>query len=190
MPIAVGLGALAAVLAILAMVVVITSYNTVVALDRRADRAWANVDVALRQRWDELPNLVAAVRGQLGFERTVLAEVTRLRAAYSPSAPLPQQAATSLATSVALRSLFAVVERYPDLHANENVIALQHEIERLETVIAHRRELFNEQVYQYNATIGQVPAVFLAGLFGWRQRELFDVDASQRLRPDVSVLSA
>jgi LemA protein len=188
MPIAVGFAAFALVTAVLVVFVVITSYNTVVALDRRADRAWANVDVALKQRWDELPNLVAAVRGQLGFERTVLDEVTRLRAAYSPAAPLPEQAATSLATTVAVRSLFSVVERYPELHSNENVMALQLEIERLETVIAHRRELFNEQVYQYNATIAQLPAVLLAGIFGWRQRELFEIGAAERGRPEVGIL--
>jgi LemA protein len=190
MPIAVGVASLALMLAVLVVFVVVTSYNTVVALDRRADRAWANVDVALKQRWDELPNLVAAVRGQLGFERTVLDDVTRLRAAYSPAAPLPEQATTSLATSLALRSFFAVVERYPDLHSNENVTSLQHEIERLETVIAHRRELFNEQVYQYNARIGQVPAVFLAGFFDWQQRELFEVGSIERARPEITSLPA
>ncbi len=188
MPIAVGLAAFALLVAVLVVFVVITTYNTVVALDRRADRAWANVDVALKQRWDEVPNLIAAIRGQIGFERTVLDAVTRLRAAYSPAAPLPEPAATSLATTVALRSLFSVVERYPELHSNENVIALQHEIERLETVIAHPRELFNEQIYQYNATISQVPAVFLAGIFGWEQRELFEIGATERIRPEVGIL--
>jgi LemA protein len=187
MPIAVGLAVFALILAVLAVFILITTYNTVVALDRRADRAWANVDVALKQRWDELPNLVAAVRGQLGYERTVLDEVTRLRAAYSPAAPLPEQAATSLATTVALRSLFAVVERYPTLHSNENVMALQHEIERLETVIAHRRELFNEQVYQYNVTTTQLPAVLLAGLFGWHPRQLFEAESEERARPPASI---
>jgi len=87
-----------------------------------------------------------------------------------------------------LRSLFVVVERYPELHSNENVMALQHEIERLETVIAHRRELFNEQVYQYNATIGQVPAVFLAGISGWQRRELFEIETIERVRPEVGIL--
>ena len=187
MPLGVGLAVVGLISFVLVTFVVITSYNTVVALDRRADRAWANVDVALKQRWDELPNLVAAVSGQLGFERTVLAEVTRLRAAYSPTAPLPEQAATSLATSLALRSLFSVVERYPELHSSENVMALQAEIERLEVVIAHRRELFNQQVYQYNATIQQVPAVFLAGAFAWQPRELFEIDAVERVRPEVGI---
>jgi LemA protein len=188
MPLGVGLVAAGVLGACLLVVIGLTSYNTVVALQRRADRAWANVDVALKQRHDELPNLVAAVRGQLGFERTVLDEVTRLRAAYAPTAPLREQAATSEATSQAVRSLFAVVERYPDLHSNENVLSLQHEIERLETVIAHRRELFNEQVYQYNATIGQLPSVLFASVFGWRPRELFEAGDGDRVRPEVGIL--
>ena len=168
MPFGVALAVAVVLVAVLGTVVLVTIYNQVVAMQRRADRAWANVDVALKQRHDELPNLVDAVRGQLGFERTVLDEVTRLRAAYSPTAPLPEQAATADQTSQALRSLFAVFERYPNLHSQENVAALQSEIERLETLIARRRELFNQQVYEYNATIAQLPAVLLAGLFGWR----------------------
>ncbi len=187
MPVEVALLVIVALLAVLAGVVLVTIYNTVVAMQRRADRAWANVDVALKQRHDELPNLVNAVRGQLGFERTVLDEVTRLRSAYSPSAPLPDQAATADETSRALRSLFAVVERYPNLHSQENVAALQAEIERLETLIARRRELFNEQVYEYNATIAQLPAVLLARLFGWRPRTLFNAAEPERVRPELGI---
>jgi LemA protein len=176
------------IVATLVVALVITTWNTVVALRKRSERAWANVDVALKQRHDELPAVVAAVRGQLGFEQQVLEEVTRLRAAYQPQAPLPDQAATSDATSRALRSLFAVVERYPDLRSNQNVMALQEEIERLETLIARRRELYNEQVYQHNVTITQVPAVFLAGIFGWRPLPSFAAEAPERARPEVGIL--
>ncbi len=168
-------------------VLVVTVFNTVVALQRRADRALANVEVALKQRYDELPNLVEAVRGEMAFERTVLDDVARLRSAWTPSAPLPDQARTSDETTAALRSLFAVVERYPELHSQENVLALQDEIERLETLIARRRELFNQQVYLYNATIQQLPAVMLAGLFGWRPRELFQATPPEQSRPQVSL---
>jgi LemA protein len=190
LPLVAGLAAALVLALTLVAVVAFTTYNTVVALQRRADRAWANVDVALEQRHDELPNVVAAVRGQLGFERTVLDEVTRLRASYSPTAPLPKQAATSDATSSALRSLFAVVEHYPELHSDQNVMALQGEIERLETLIAHRRELFNQQVYQYNATIQQFPGALFARLFDWRPRELFEVTPADRARPDVGIAPA
>lgn len=182
-------GSVALVLAVaLVLVLGITTYNTVVALRRRVERAWANVDVALNQRHDELPNLVAAVRGQLGFEQHVLEEVAQLRAAYSPTAPLREQAAIASATSTAVRSLFTVVEAYPELHSQQNVLALQEEIERLETVIAQRRELFNEQVYRHNATIGQLPAVLLAGVFGWRPLPSFDADPAARGHPGASLL--
>ena len=155
---------------------VVATYNDVVALLRRIDKAWANIEVALQQRHDQLPALVDAVRGVMTFERDVLAAVTTARAAWSPGAPVGEQAAASAATSRAVRSLLATVERYPDLKSAGNVLALQSEIERLEGVIADRRELYNDQVYRYNTRIAQVPGVLLAGVFGWRPRAFFDAE--------------
>ena len=88
---------------------------------------------------------------------------------------------TSEATSAAVRSLFAVVERYPDIKAQANVQDLQDEIERLEAMIADRRELYNDQVYRYNTRITQVPGVLLAPVFGWRPREFFAADPADAL---------
>jgi LemA protein len=158
----------------IALFVVVASYNDVVALQRRIDKAWANIAVALQQRHDQLPALVDAVRGLMTFERDVLTEVTAARAAFAPKAPIPDQAAVSAATSQAVRSLFATVERYPDIKSAGNVLALQAEIERLESIIADRRELYNDQVYRYNTRIGQVPGVVLAHFFGWTARVFFD----------------
>ncbi len=180
--------ALAVVLAaIVALVVTLTTYNAVIAMQRRVDKAWANVDVALKQRHDELPNLIAAVRGGMSFEQTVLEDLTTARAAYAPEAPPSRQAATSDATSAAVRSLFAVVERYPQLRAHENVMALQQEVERLEGLIATRRELYNDSVYLYNATIRQLPAVLLAGVLGWGPREFFRAEGPDRSPVAVSI---
>src|SRR6185436_2854892 len=92
--------------------VVVATYNDVVALQRRIDKAWANIEVALQQRHDQLPALVDAVRGLMTFERDVLTRVTAARAAWSPEAPIPAQAATAAETTRAVRSLFATVERY------------------------------------------------------------------------------
>jgi len=156
------------------------TYNEVVALNQRIDKAWANIDVALKQRFDELPNLVAAVRGVMGFEQEVLTRVTVLRNAYSSEAPVAEQATTSAATSQAIRQLFATVENYPALKSAANVLSLQAEIQRLEDVIADRRELYNDSVTRYNIRIRQLPAVLLAGLFGWRPRAFFAVDDDQR----------
>jgi LemA protein len=163
------------VIAIVVFVVVAT-YNDVVALQRRIDKAWANIEVSLQQRHDQLPALVDAVRGLMTFERNVLTEVTAARAAFSPSAPIPDQAATAAATTRAVRTLFATVERYPEIKSAGNVLSLQHEIERLESMIADRRELYNDQVYRYNTRIGQLPGVLLAGLFGWSTRVFFDAE--------------
>ena len=167
--------------------VALASYNAIVALRQRIDKAWANIDVVLKQRHDQLPNLVSAVRGLMAFERDVLTEVTRARAAYSPSAPIPDQAVTSDATSSAVRSLFAVVERYPDLKSQGNVQDLQDQIERLEAMIADRRELYNDQVYRYNTAIVQLPGVVLASIFGWKTRQFFAADAADAARPDTGL---
>jgi LemA protein len=175
------------VLAAVVGYIVLASYNAVVALRLRIDKAWANIGVVLKQRHDQLPNLVAAVRGLMAYERDVLTRVTEARAAYTPTAPIRDQAATSEATTAAVRSLFAVVERYPDIKAASNVQDLQDEIERLEGMIADRRELYNDQVYRYNTRIGQVPGVLLAPLFGWRPREFFAVDPADAIRPDADL---
>lgn len=176
-----------ALLAAIVAFLVLATYNAVVALRLRIDKAWANIDVVLKQRYDQLPNLVEAVRGVMAWEQDVLTEVTRARAAYSPAAPIPDQAATSEATTSAVRSLFAVVERYPEVRSATNVLALQEEIERLEGLIADRRELYNDQVYRHNTRIAQVPAVFLAWLFGWRARPFFEASADDRVRPATEI---
>lgn len=170
--------------------VVLTSYNAVVALRQRIDKAWSNIGVVLRQRHDQLPNLVSAVRGLMTYERDVLTRVTEARAAYTPDAPIPDQAQTSEATTAAVRSLFAVVERYPDIKSAANVADLQGEIERLESMIADRRELYNDQVYRYNTRISQVPGAILAPIFGWKQREFFAADPADAIRPETDLRSA
>ena len=101
--------------------------------------------------------------------------------------PIPRQAATSEATSAAVRSLFAVVENYPELRSAENVRALQEEISRLEDVIADRRELYNDQVFRYNTRIGQVPAKIVARPFGWTPAPFFTADDDERSRPAVGL---
>jgi len=170
--------------------IVLSSYNAVVALRQRIDKAWSNIGVVLRQRHDQLPNLVSAVRGLMTYERDVLTRVTEARAAYAPDAPIPDQAETSEATTAAVRSLFAVVERYPDIKSAANVADLQDEIERLESMIADRRELYNDQVYRYNTRISQVPGAILAPIFGWKPREFFAADPADAIRPETDLRSA
>ena len=182
----------AAMFAILVLVVTIvvflvTTYNAVVAMGQRIDKAWANIDVILKQRHDELPRLVEAVRGLMGFERDVLEEVTALRAGYRPDDPIDRQGAVAAATTTGVKHLLAVVEAYPDIKSHQNVLALQLEIARLEDMLADRRELYNDMVYRFNARIRTLPAVLIASLFGWRPRPFFQTDELERERPDASL---
>ncbi len=173
--------------ALVSLFLLVTTYNAVVALRTRIDKAWGNVEVALKQRYDQLAQLVAAVRDVMAFEQAVLGEVARQRARYAPQAPIAEQGAVSAATSQAVRSLLAVVENYPQVRSQENVLRLQGEIERLEQQIADRRELYNDQVYRYNATIAQVPAVVLARLLGGLPRAFLDAEPAADQRPSVEL---
>ena len=170
--------------------VVLTTYNAVVALRNRLHKAWANIDVALKQRHDMLPSLVDAVRGIMAFEQDVFEEIARARAAYVSTDPIPRQAQVSEATTSAVRSLFAVVEAYPELKSAGNVQVLQEQIARLEDIIADRRELYNDQVFRYNTRIAQVPTTLFAGVFGWAPEPFFAADEAERARPEVDVRPA
>jgi LemA protein len=174
------------VVGVLAFVAIVT-FNGVVAMRNRIDKAWGNIEVVLRQRHDQLPALVDAVRDLMAFEQEVLEEVTRQRSRYVPDAPVPEQGAVAAATTAAVRSLFAVVESYPQVRSQDNVLRLQGEIERLESQIADRRELYNDQVYRYNTAIGQVPAVVLAAALGWQARPFFEAGVAADQPPDVSL---
>ena len=175
------------VLAVTIVVFLVSTYNAVVALGQRIDKAWANIDVLLKQRHDELPRLVEAVRGLMGFERDVLEEVTELRAGYRPDDPIDRQGAVAAATTLGVKHLLAVVEAYPDIKSHGNVMALQAEVKRLEDMLADRRELYNDMVYRFNTRVRTMPAVLIAGIFGWRQRPFFTAEAAERATPDVAL---
>ena len=187
-PVSVAVAFSVALALFLAFFLAVTTFNLVVALRQRADKAWANIEVVLQQRHDQLPNLVNAVKGLMGFEQAVLEEVTRQRARWSPDDPPPAQAAASDGTSAAVRTLLATVEAYPDITSQESVLELQAQIARLEEMIADRRELYNDSVYRYNTTIRQVPGLLLAPILGWRQRQFFEARPEDREKPDVSLL--
>jgi len=186
-PVALAVAFAVALAIILALFLVVVSYNGVVALRQRAEKAWANIEVTLKQRHDMLPNLVNAVHDVMEFEQAVLEEVTRQRSRWSPEDAPPTQAAASDGTSAAVRTLLATVEAYPDLKSQGNVLELQGEIERLESMIADRRELYNDSVYRYNTAISQVPGAFFTPVFGWHAREFFEATPAERERPDVSL---
>jgi len=165
-------------------------YNELVRLRIENDRAFANIDVLLKQRHDEIPNLVSCVKGYMDHERQTLEAVALARTASIGAASITQKAQADLRLTGALHSLFAVAERYPGLKANQNFIALQKRISELEERIADRREFFNDDVATYNTRIAQLPEVFLARQMKLRPRQLFQVSDQERQQVQLKLARA
>jgi len=161
-------------------------YNGLVRLRNENDRAWANIEVLLKQRHDEIPNLVETVKGYTQHEQQTLLAVTQARAASMNAASISQKALADLKVASALRGLFAVAENYPQLKANENFLKLQTRISELEERIADRREFFNDDVNTYNTRIGQIPDVFVASFLNLKPRSMFQVSDEDRRQVEVS----
>lgn len=169
--------------------IVVLIYNGLVQKRMRVDEAWAQIEVQLKRRHDLIPNLVEAVRGYMGFEQDVLTRVTEARAnaiAAGARGPREQANAENLLTG-ALRSLFAVVENYPQLKANENVLALQEQLTTTENQISFARQHYNASVMDYNTAIAVFPNVLLAGAFGFTRRDFFDAEPEAEQVPAVDL---
>jgi LemA protein len=165
-------------------------YNELIRLRNENDRAFANIDVVLKQRHDEIPNLVSCVKGYMDHERQTLEAVAVARTASIGAASIPQKAQADLRLTGALHALFAVAERYPDLKANRNFLGLQKRISELEERIADRREFFNDDVANYNTRIAQFPEVFLARQMRLRPRQLFQVSELDRQQVELKLARA
>jgi LemA protein len=162
------------------LVYAVILYNGLVRLRNENDSAWVNIDVLLKQRHDEIPNLVETVKGYMQHEQQTLLALTQARAASMNAASINQKAVADLKMTNALRGLFAVAENYPQLKANENFLKLQNRISELEERIADRRKLFNDDVNTYNTRIGQIPDVLVASFMGLKPRSMFKVSDEDR----------
>jgi LemA protein len=159
----------------------VVSYNRFVSQRQLIKDAWANIDTELRRRYDLIPNLVETVRGYASHERTVFENVTRARAAAASATGSPAaQAAAEGPLVAALRQLFAVVENYPDLKANENFLALQQELANTEDRLQTSRRFYNANVRDYNQRVKQFPSVIIASAFNFEEEEFFEVEDSLR----------
>jgi LemA protein len=163
----------------------ITIYNSLIRLKNDIDKAWANIDVLLKQRHDELPKLIETCKGYMQYEQKTFQLITEARTAYMRAGSVGEKAQADNMISGALKSLFAVSENYPDLKANNNFMQLQKRISELEEKIADRREFFNDDVNTYNIRIQQFPDVFIAGMIHLQHRDLFKV--TEEDRQDVEV---
>jgi LemA protein len=158
------------------------SYNRFVSQRQLVRNAFANIDTELRRRYDLIPNLVETVKGYASHEREVLEEVTRARAAAaatSGQSPAAQAAAEGPFVA-ALRQLFAVVENYPQLKANENFLALQSELANTEDRIQASRRFYNANVAEFNRRVQAFPSNIVARSFGFQVAEFFEVPEGER----------
>lgn len=179
------------VLVIVALVVVfISAYNGLVRLRNHVKNAWAQIDVQLKRRWDLIPNLVETVKDYLSYEKETLENVTKARnvamSASGQGAGAASRAEAGLTS--ALQGLYVVMENYPDLKANTNVLSLQEELTGTENKISFARQFYNDCVMRYNTKLETIPTNIIGGMFNFRKEDFFElVDQEQRAVPKVSL---
>jgi LemA protein len=177
-------------IAVLAVVIIyfVMIYNQLVQIKHNVSKAWANIDVLLRQRHDELPKLVETCKQYMKFEQDTLTRVMQARNQVSDAREQHDVAALGAAEGVlrgAVGRLFAVAEAYPDLKSNENFLHLQARISSIENAIADRREFYNESVNVNNVRIEQFPDSIVAAMLSFRSFELLKFSSEEK--SDVSV---
>jgi LemA protein len=174
------IGILILIIIILLVIAFIAIYNRLVVKRARVDNGWAQIDVQLKRRYDLIPNLVETVKGYATHEKEVLTKVTEMRSrAMGATSPKDVAEANNMLTDT-LKSLFAVVENYPQLKANENFLKLQEELTATENKIAFARQFYNDVVMDFNATIQKFPQTIVAALFNFKNREFFEAPAEER----------
>jgi LemA protein len=156
------------------------TYNGLVTLRVRVDEAWSDINVQLKRRLDLIPNLVETVKGYAKHEKGVFEAVTEARSAVMKAKGVKETAAAENQFEGALKSLFAVAESYPDLKASQNFVELQQELVDTEDKIQASRRFYNGGVRDINTKIQTFPSNVVAAMFGFKNREFFDVDESER----------
>lgn len=164
-------------------------YNRLISLKNEVQNAWKQIDVQLKRRHDLIPNLVTVVRGYMEFERDTLERVISARAkAVSATSPHEKAVAENILTQ-ALGRLFAVMENYPNLKSNENVMHLQEELTTTEDRISFARQLYNDLVANYRTRLEVFPDNIIASLFRFEKAEYYSAEESDRAVPvaDISI---
>jgi LemA protein len=167
------------------LIIFIAIYNGLVRLRNQVKNAWAQIDVQLKRRHDLIPNLVETAKGYMKYERETLEAVTKARniAVQASSAGAGERAKVEGELSSALSRLLAVVERYPDLKANQNFLALQEELTSTENKIAFSRQFYNDSVLRYNNQTQMFPSNVVASMTGFKAGEFFEVTVAAEKEP-------
>ncbi len=180
---------LIAVVVVLVLIIlwVIGVYNALVALRNRVRNAWSQIDVQLKRRYDLIPNLVEAVKDYMEYEQETLQRVIAARNQAIDAEGVKAQGEAENMLTGALRQLFALVENYPDLKANQNVMSLQEELTSTENKISFSRQHYNDMVMTFNTRIEQFPANIVAGTFNFGHEDFFEIGEAEREAPKVDL---
>ena len=165
---------------ILLIVYIFVLYNSFVSLNNKVKEAFATMDVYLKKRWDLIPNLVETVKGYANHEQETFSEVTKLRNSNYESMSNEEKIITNEKMNTKIDRIMALKEAYPELKANENFKELSKDLSKIEEDIANSRKYYNGTVRTYNDKIEMVPSNIVAGIFGFKTRTMFEVDAAER----------
>ena len=162
-------------------------YNALVALKENIKKAWANIDVILKQRYDEIPQLIQICEQYASYEQGTIDKIMKAREQMVKGRSVEEKADGSSALTASLGSLMAIAEGYPELKANENFLQIQTRLSDLEERLADRREFYNESANNYNIRIQQIPDVFFARMLAYQRESLFEVTEQEKSLPSLKM---
>ncbi|MDA2936160.1 LemA family protein [Patescibacteria group bacterium AH-259-L05] len=171
------------VVAVVAVLWLIATYNSFIRRINRAKEAWSDIDVQLKRRYNLIPNLISTVKGYAQHEREVLERVTEARTKAMNAQSIEEHGRSENMLAGALKSLFAVSENYPQLKANENFLELQRELSDTENKIQAARRFYNTNVRDLNTKVDSFPANIIARSFKFKKRKFFELEEEAAKRP-------
>ena len=171
----------------LVVIWIVFSYNSLVSLVNRTKEAWADIEVQLKRRYDLIPNLVNSVKGYATHESGAFEKVTQARAAAMGAKTIGEHSKSEAMLGAAVTGLFGIAEAYPDLKANVNFLELQRELSDTENKIQAARRFYNTNVRDLNTGLQQFPGNVIAGMFGFKAMEFFDIPDDHAAQNPVEV---
>lgn len=162
-------------------------YNGLIFLRTQLERAWSNIDVVLKQRYDEIPQLIQVIEQYATYESSVIKQIVEARTRYGSARSVEEKIEASQGLSLALGGIMALGEAYPDLKSNQNFTHLQKRVSELENTISDRRESYNDAVANFNTRIEQFPDLFAAQLLNYKRQKHFEASEQERTIPSLKM---
>ena len=174
------------VIVVVLIIALIGMYNGLVQAKVKVENAWSQIDVQLQRRFDLIPNFVETVKGYMNHERETFEKIAALRTSWANTQSVSEKADLDNQLSTALKTIMAVSENYPELKANQNFSDLSEELRNTENKISFSRQFYNDTVTMYNTKLQVFPSNIIAGMFNFKERELFKAESNEA-RKNVKV---